>query len=68
MSVSCLSVKRLGACKTAGSKARFFGVLRGPDPEAYLREALTHIADHLVDRINDLLPWHINSPPREVSS
>jgi transposase len=33
--------------------------LNGIDPEAYLREVLTRIADHPMNRINDLLPWNI---------
>lgn len=33
--------------------------LNGIDPEAYLRYVLTHIADHPINRINDLLPWNV---------
>ncbi len=33
--------------------------LNGLDPEAYLSEVLTRIADHSVNRIADLLPWNI---------
>lgn len=32
--------------------------LNGIDPEAWLRHVLTHIADHSVNRIDDLLPWN----------
>ncbi len=42
--------------------------LTGLDPEAYLREVLTRIADHPINRIEELLPWNIGSTPSEVST
>lgn len=33
--------------------------LNGRDPEACLGEALDRIADHLVNRVHDLLSWFI---------
>jgi transposase len=42
--------------------------LNSRDPEAYLREVLTRIADHPINRIEELLPWNIGSTPAEVST
>ncbi len=42
--------------------------LNGLDPEGYLREVLTRIADHRINRIDELLPWNLKSTPAEVST
>ena len=33
--------------------------LNGIDPEAYLRYVLDRIADHAINRIDELLPWNV---------
>jgi hypothetical protein len=33
--------------------------VNGIDPEGYLRNVLSRIADHPVNRIEELLPWHV---------
>lgn len=36
--------------------------LSGIDPQAYLRHVLGRIADHRINRIDDLLPWVVTLP------
>jgi transposase len=33
--------------------------LNGIEPQAYLCDVLTHIADHPINRIDELLPWKL---------
>ena len=46
--------------------------LNALDQETYLRHVLTHIADHPINRIQELLPWNltpiwISQPVRETA-
>ncbi|WP_413739406.1 IS66 family transposase [Sodalis sp. RH14] len=36
--------------------------LNGVEPEAYLRHVLAVIAEHPINKIKDLLPWHLDIP------
>jgi transposase len=42
--------------------------LNGFDPEAYLRDLLARIADHPINRIDDLLPWAWAASPRTAAA
>jgi hypothetical protein len=37
--------------------------LNGLDPELYLHHVLTLIANHPINRIDELLPWHVSLTP-----
>jgi len=40
--------------------------LNGIDPENYLRNVLSRIADHPVNRIEELLPWNVAASVQTV--
>jgi hypothetical protein len=40
-------------------------LLNGIEPYVYLREVLSRIADHPINRIGELLPWHLDLKPAD---
>ena len=41
--------------------------LNGIDPERYLRNVLSHIAEHAINRIDELLPWNLAEQLRHAA-
>jgi transposase len=43
-------------------------ILNGLDPEAHLRDVLTRIADHPIQRIDEFLPWNWATARRNAAA
>jgi hypothetical protein len=60
-----LAVRRVGQGWRTGRRDLIATAKRnGLDPEAYLRNVLTWIADHPINRIDELLPWNLQTPEK----
>jgi hypothetical protein len=51
--------ERAAAIYSLVSSAKLIGL----DPQAYLRHVIERIADHPVNRIEELLPWRVDLHP-----
>ena len=47
--------KRAAAIQTLFGTAKLIGL----NPEAYLTYVLEHITEHPINRVKELLPWHL---------
>jgi len=57
--IICLPARKGGERAAAIYSLIGTAKLNGLDPELYLREVLSRIADHPVNRIHELLPWNL---------
>jgi hypothetical protein len=42
--------------------------LNGLEPEAYLRDLLTRIGEHPINRLDEPLPWNVDRPAMQAAA